>query len=729
MERKRRTGGGLFPLSTSTASEERILSIPFPSLPSRRIQERSFCYWWRHDDEEGEELAMMINIPKLISSSFFSAGMSYGCGFMFGVGISVFLDASVRLFPLVFFPFLGCGSRMEEEKCSEARKDDLGSEDGVDVEETVSCEMKAGNTGCGDVNGGSKKCVGTDILCGRVREESMKFSGCDYSCQKLKSRLVTDSGIPMREGYGEQRRLSRHDRIEFCKMFQRAVSLHNWEIADSLVPLADPQTLNDALCITLDSIWFLSTRSEWNAITSLIRIVVAHGACDFTRAALRTSFLASCVSACQSRTMGLIDTVTVMSQRLHERLQECNGAEALKADAGAKAQKFSEWALKSITLHSRCQGSRDRISHYSAEQIQLQLSAFKTFLDLADDRLTGKDFTEAFDAACFPLTLFSNSFDLGWASGIRATAIQGLLGLLVEGGADNVNQCFLEASRFGSTELVRILLQIAQQNSLDVDVDLALGFASHNCKINTMECLVEEGNAMAFLSPLLKAAERGCLEVVQWFVRRGCGDMELCLALTAATASSQVRVVAHLLPHVPQHVLAALSIEILKAAGERSTGSLDGVEFLLRSDFLGDPVSTYAVADSIARSEDQSVDPQLRDFLREHWSEAAFSDGLRHGQDHYLNFVRIFRWGESPVSLNDIPAPLRVAIAYSPLYRECVQAGGCLLSQRLRGQLMDAVGRLGSRKGSEEICPFRELLAVLERHLSQFSLATTTNSA
>ncbi|KAI4342846.1 hypothetical protein MLD38_027414 [Melastoma candidum] len=409
--------------------------------------------------------------------------------------------------------------------------------------------------------------------------------------------------------------------------------------------------------------------------------------------------------------------------RLHERLQECNGAEVLKADAAAKAQKFSEWALKCITLHSRCQGNIDMIGHYSAMEIQLQLSAFKTFLDLAGESLTGKDFTEAFDAACFPLTLFSSSFDLGRESGIQATAIQGLLGLLVEGGADNVNQCFLEASRFGSTELVRILLKIAQRNSLDVDVDLALGFASHNCKINTMECLVEEGNATAFLTPLLKAAER-CLEVVQWFVRRGCRDMELCLALTAATASSQVRVAAYLLPQIPKHVLAALSIEILKAAGERHTGSLDGVEFLLRSDFLGDPVSTYAVADSIARSEDQSVDPHLRDFLKEHWSGAAFSDGLRQGQDYYLNFLRIFRWGESPISLADIQAPLRVAIAYLPLYRECVQAGGRLLSQRLRGQLVDAVGRLGSRKGPEEMCPFRELLAVLEQHLPQFSITT-----
>ena len=156
----------------------------------------------------------------------------------------------------------------------------------------------------------------------------------------------------------------------------------------------------------------------------------------------------------------------LFSIRLHERLQECNGDEVLKAEAGAKVQKFTEWALKCIGFHSRCQGNKDRVSHSSAVEIQLQLSAFKIFLDLAGNHLTGKDFTEAFDAACFPLTLFSSSFDPGWASGISATAIQGLLGMLVEGGADNVNQCFLEASRFGSTELVRILLQVLLMSCL-----------------------------------------------------------------------------------------------------------------------------------------------------------------------------------------------------------------------------------------------------------------------
>ncbi|CAK9174709.1 unnamed protein product [Ilex paraguariensis] len=611
----------------------------------------------------------------------------------------------------------------------------------------------------------SEKGEGSDRHVVFSREDPiMSGGGGGCSCvgtKKFKSRLPTEySELGKNDTVGHEKRLSRQDRIELGRMFQGAVSSHDWELAESLVLLADSQTLNDALCISLDSIWFLSTQQELYGITGIIKKIIVNGAYDFTRAALRTSFLASCVSACQSRTMSLADTVTVMAQRLHERLQECNGDEVLKAEAGAKVQKFTEWALKCIGFHSRCQGNRDRVSHNSGVEIQLQLSAFKMFLDLAGNHLTGKDFTEAFDAACFPLTLFSSSFDPGWASGISATAIQGLLGMLVEGGADNVNQCFLEASRFGSTELVRILLQgecssslmagqkktlaiivlatlrsmrmttrehddkhkkIAQRNSLDVDVDLALGFASHYGKIGTMECLVDEGNAIAFLGPLMRAAEKGCMQVVQWFVKRGCRDMELCLALTAATSSSQVEIAAYLLPHVPQHVLAALSIEILKAAGERSGGSLDGVAFLLQSDFLGDPAATYAVADSIAGSSDEAIAPELRAFLREHWSEAAFSDGLKQGQEHYLNMVRILKWGESPICLRDLPAPLRVAIAYLPLYRECVKTGGSLLSQWLRGQLVEATRRLGG-EAVERASQGRELLAVLEHHLPPFLL-------
>ncbi|KAH9726502.1 ankyrin repeat protein SKIP35 [Citrus sinensis] len=618
---------------------------------------------------------------------------------------------------------------MVKERFFVSKNDNMYLEDGIDHEEPFCAEMEADENETGtpanEVHGfTSEGSEGSNVVFSReaplISKESRISSGCSCSAKNLKSRriIATDSDFAT-EKIGHEKKLSKSERVELGKMFQSAMSSHDWELAESLILLADPHTLNDALCITLDSIWFLRTQQELHGVTGLIKKIIANGAYDFTRAALRTSFLASCVSACQSRTMSLQDTVTVMAQRLNERLQECNGDEVLKAEAGAKVQKFTEWALRCIGFHSRCNDNCDAVSHSSAVEIQLQLSAFKTFLDLAGNQLTGKDFTEAFDAACFPLTLFSSSFDPGWASGISATVIQGLLGLLVEGGADNVNQCFLEASRFGSTELVRILLQIAQRNSLDVDVDLALGFASHYCKIGTMECLVEEGNAVAFLGPLMRAAERGCMQVVQWFVKRGCRDMDLCLALTAATSSSQVEVAAYLLPHVPQHVLAALSIEILKAAGERSGGSLDGVAFLLHSDFLGDPAATYAVADSIARSDDEGVAPDLKVFLREHWSEAAFLDGLKQGDVHYMNLLRILKWGESPICLRDLPGPLRVAITYLPLYRECVKAGGHLLSQRLRGQLVEAVRRLGGGV-LEEVSHGRQLLAILEHHLPPF---------
>jgi hypothetical protein len=140
----------------------------------------------------------------------------------------------------------------------------------------------------------------------------------------------------------------------------------------------------------------------------------------------------------------------------------------MKADAAAKVHKFTEWALKCIGSHSRRWGpppplddadTHDRWPGPAAES-RMQLGAFRRFLHLAGERLSKKDYAEAFDAACFPLTLFSGAIEPGWAAGAPAASMQGLLGLLVEGGADNVDQCFLEAARFGSTELVRILMQV-----------------------------------------------------------------------------------------------------------------------------------------------------------------------------------------------------------------------------------------------------------------------------
>jgi len=147
--------------------------------------------------------------------------------------------------------------------------------------------------------------------------------------------------------------------------------------------------------------------------------------------------------------------------RLHDRLRDCPGADHLKVEAGAKVQKFMKWALQCIHMHHCSEETqRYRWNCNTLQEVQLHLSAFRVFLDIAGDNLSGKIFTEAFDAACFPLTLFSSLFEPGWSSGSSAVSIKGLLSLLVEGGADNVNQCFLEAARFGSTELVHILLEV-----------------------------------------------------------------------------------------------------------------------------------------------------------------------------------------------------------------------------------------------------------------------------
>jgi hypothetical protein len=85
--------------------------------------------------------------------------------------------------------------------------------------------------------------------------------------------------------------------------------------------------------------------------------------------------------------------------------------------------------------------------------------------------------------------------------------------------------------------------------------------------------------------------------------------------------------------------------------------------------------------------------------------------------------TRIMERGESPVLLRDLPLQLVIAIAYLPLYRECIESGGRLLPQRLRGQLVEAAGRLEGRKldrGSQG----RELLAILEHHLPRFFVQT-----
>jgi hypothetical protein len=120
---------------------------------------------------------------------------------------------------------------------------------------------------------------------------------------------------------------------------------------------------------------------------------------------------------------------------------------------------------------------------------------------------------------------------------------------------------------------------IASQNSLVVDTDLTLFYVAHYHKFETMECLVDEGNATSFIGPLIKAVESRCLSVVHWLVNRVVNDIEMCLALTTAASNGHFLVASYLLAHIPLNILEALSQQILKVARGQGSKLLDGVAF------------------------------------------------------------------------------------------------------------------------------------------------------
>lgn len=107
--------------------------------------------------------------------------------------------------------------------------------------------------------------------------------------KKLNSKIVMISFLIGGKGnVGNEKKRSRQERVELGKSFLSAVSSHDWNLAESLILFADFVTVNDFLCISLDSLWFLTTHVELHGITGLVKKVIDNGAYDFTRAALLT---------------------------------------------------------------------------------------------------------------------------------------------------------------------------------------------------------------------------------------------------------------------------------------------------------------------------------------------------------------------------------------------------------------------------------------------------------
>uniref|UniRef100_A0A1J3JH82 Ankyrin repeat protein SKIP35 n=1 Tax=Noccaea caerulescens TaxID=107243 RepID=A0A1J3JH82_NOCCA len=195
--------------------------------------------------------------------------------------------------------------------------DDIKLSDQINPDQPYCSEMETETIASSQKNEGGD---GSNVVFSREapligKDPAGTNSGECSGCIAKKLNFKGSEDLIEKESIGQQKKLNRQDRIELGRLFQGAVTSLDWELAERLIQLADPQTLNDLLCVGLDSVWFLSTKHEFQGVTGLIKKIICHGAHDFTRATLRTSFLAACVSACQSRTMSLADTVTVMAQR------------------------------------------------------------------------------------------------------------------------------------------------------------------------------------------------------------------------------------------------------------------------------------------------------------------------------------------------------------------------------------------------------------------------------
>lgn len=112
-----------------------------------------------------------------------------------------------------------------------------------------------------------------------------------------------------------EKKIYRYGRNQLGRSYHLAIISHNWDMAESLVTMADVQTLNHMLCMTLDFVWFLNTSQDLCRITGLIKGIVKGGASDYMRAMLRTAFLASCVSAYQSNLIGSGEGGNALSQK------------------------------------------------------------------------------------------------------------------------------------------------------------------------------------------------------------------------------------------------------------------------------------------------------------------------------------------------------------------------------------------------------------------------------
>lgn len=262
--------------------------------------------------------------------------------------------------------------------------------------------------------------------------------------------------------------------------------------------------------------------------------------------------------------------------------------------------------------------------------------------------------------------------------------------------------------KYGAAELINVrLLDITDASIEDISNLLNVNQTSFNketfsiewplkmMKFLLIDCGIKYLSVTVTELPVFQAARLNVLlPVVQCFLELQCFEA-VYIYLNMSITFCQLDAVRYLIDVIPKPVDISSLVQTVRAAASCTRGpprGPEGVLCALHSNFLGDEKLTMAEAISLAEAPD--TDHSVKKRLIEEWSQEAFEAGIQAGQRHFLNWMLVKRRTRSFLRVGELPLELQVAIGYLPLYRECVNTVGTLLSQRQRGEVIAAVTQL-----------------------------------
>lgn len=280
-----------------------------------------------------------------------------------------------------------------------------------------------------------------------------------------------------------------------------------------------------------------------------------------------------------------------------------------------------------------------------------------------------------------------------------ATVVQDMINVLSvvckNGAADLISSRLLDIAD-GSFVDVRRLLNISDPSFETCSTEWPLKML----KFLLIDCGIKDLSVTVTTLPAFQAARLNVLlPVVKCFLELQCFEAAY-VYLDMSITFCQMDAIRYLLSVIPQPVDSTSLVQAVRAAASNTRGpprGPQGVLCALHSNFLFNEDLTMAEAAVLA--ELPETDQSVRMSLRSEWSQQAFEAGVLAGQRHFINWMLVKKHTLSPLRIGELPLELQVAIGYLPLYKDCSNTPGSLLSQRQRGELVAALQQLYQGSG------------------------------